>query len=215
MTASSKTLANFITALLDDLSDPDAETFTDTDQLDRAIRRALYKYSEVKPQETIGTITLEDDGREISLSTLTGLVDVQRVWVDYDADDPGYPPAWAKFQLWDDKATLFIHEDDEPQSGDVIRVYYTKQHAIKDLDSATATTIPIEDEETVLLGAAAHAALQQARRTIGQVNPSDTTPAQWSRWGNRRLSEFRQALSELSRDISFDRDARVKVDWDI
>lgn len=209
----SKTFSEFETAVRSDLNDAGEATWTDA-EIARAIRKALFAYSHVKPAEAIGTIALQDDGREISLSTLTGLIDVHRVWWPYEADKPGYPPRWVRFQLWDDNATLFIDEKSEPQSGDVVRVFYTKLHTINGLDGENVTTVPTEDEELIILGATAYAAIQKTRKVIDQINVSERTPARWSQWGMRRLSEFRRALARLASDMKHDYDARVAVDWE-
>jgi len=209
-----KTLAQFLTAIRTDLDDAGSATWSDT-ELTRGVRRALFDFSRIKPAEVIGTITLAADGREISLATLTGLVDVQRVWTDYTASDPDHPPEWVKFELWDDKTTLFINEDTEPQSGDVVRIFYTKWQTIKDLDSETATTVPTEDEELIILGACGYAAQIKARKAIAQINPADTTPAQWAEWSKARLSEFYDVLDDLAAHLRAAHDPRVQVDWEI
>ena len=210
----SKDIAAFRTAILADLDDAGLATWSNT-EIDRAVRRALYAYSEVKPVEVIGTITLAAAGREISLTTLTGLIDVQKVWPNYDSASPRYPPPFAKFELWDDKTTLFIDEATEPQAGETVRVFYTQLHTIEDLDTETATTVPVEDEELIILGACGYAAQIKSRSAITQINPADTSPAQWSQWSNRRLNELRRKLNQLADSIKGDLDARVAVDWEI
>ena len=80
-----------------------------TDDTDEAIRRALEVYSQYSPQHAIGTIALSAAGREIDISSLTGLVRVEKVWWDYDSTTPGYPPNWRQFEVWP-RSILYIDD---------------------------------------------------------------------------------------------------------
>ena len=123
-----------------DLDDSSNAVFS-TGDVDRGIERALRDYSVVNPQRVVGTITLAADGREVSLSTLTGLTQVARVWYPYTSTDPEDPPEWRRWERW--SSTLYILDGDEPASGEVVRVYYHKQHTIDGLNSESTTTVPI------------------------------------------------------------------------
>ena len=191
-----------------DLDDSSNAVFS-TGDVDRAIKRALRDYSVVSPQRAVGSITLAADGREISLSTLTGLTAVVRVWHPYTSSDPEDPPEWRRFEVWG--TTLYILDGDEPASGEVVRVYYLKQHTIKDLESATSTTVPGEDEEVVVLGAGAYAAMQQARSAVGAAGVSTETPEHWLRWAADRMNAFWTALDAVRRRELLRIDKRVPM----
>lgn len=163
-----------------------------TDDIDRALKRALVQYSEVNPQQIVGTITLSADGREISLSTLTGLSRVVKVWYPYTSTDPEDPPSWVRWETW--AGTLYIASGAEPANGDKVRVYYHKLQTIDDLSGASATTVSIEDEEVIVLGAGAYAALQQGRSAVAEAGVSTKTPEHWMRWGLNRMDAFYDAL---------------------
>lgn len=62
-----------------DLDDAGNATWS-TDDIDRGIEKALRDYSQVNAQQAVGTVTLAADGREVSISTLTGLTRVVKVW---------------------------------------------------------------------------------------------------------------------------------------
>jgi hypothetical protein len=164
-----------------------------TGDIDRAIKRALAEYSRVNPQQAVGTITLQADGREISTSTLTGMTNIVRVWHPYTSTDPEDPPGWRRWEIWG--STLTILGGHEPASGEVVRVYYHKQHTINGLDGESTTTVPAEDEEVLVLGAAAYAAFQKARGAVGEAGVSTETPEHWLNWGQRRWDDFSTALS--------------------
>jgi len=183
-----------------------------TGDVDRAIARALYEYSQVNPQRAAGTVTLAADGREISISSLTGLTRIVRVWHPYTAADPEDPPEWRRWDLWG--TTLRIIDGDEPASGEVVRVFYFKEHTINGLGGASSTTVPAEDERVVVLGAGAYAALQKARSAIGEAGISTDTPKHWLTWALNRLDHFNTALG-LVRARELRRvDRRVPLDRD-
>ncbi len=174
-----------------DLDDSANDVWATAD-IDRAIKRALVQYSEVNPQQIVGTITLAADGREISLSTLTGLSRVVKVWYPYTSTDPEDPPSWVRWETW--AGTLYIASGAEPANGDKVRVYYHKLQTIDDLSGASATTVSIEDEEVIVLGAGAYAALQQGRSAVAAAGVSTETPEHWMRWGLNRMDAFYDAL---------------------
>lgn len=209
-----KTLAALRDVVEADLTDASNATWS-TDEIDRAIRRALFRYSEVRPQQVIGTLDAAAS-REYSLSTLTGLVDVQRVWFPYDSTDPVHPPAFVEFELWDDNTVLYLDVDDCPAVGDdPLRVFYTKAHTLNGLDSESSSTYFVEDEEVLVLGATAFAAVQRTRYVVDTVNPSVETPDNWKLWGNARMREFESELERVGRKVSRHFDSRVGVDLEI
>jgi hypothetical protein len=183
-----------------------------TGDVDRAIARALYEYSQVNPQRTTGTITVSADGREISISSLAGLTRMVRVWHPYTAADPEDPPEWRRWDLWG--TTLRVIDGDEPASGEVVRVFYFKEHTINGLGGASSTTVAAEDERVVVLGAGAYAALQKARSAIGEAGVSTETPEHWLKWALSRMEAFSQALASVRARELRRVDRRVPLDRD-
>lgn len=209
-----KVLADFRNLVEVDLTDAGNVTWS-TDEIDRAIRRALFRYSDVRSQQAVATIAAAAS-REYSTSTLTGMLDVQKVWFPYKAADPVYPPNWVDFELWDDRSILYLKVDECPVvADDPLRVYYTLAHTIEGLDAAAAGTYHEADEELIVLGSTAFAAVQRTRYVVDTVNPSVATPDNWKLWGNARLREFEDGLKELRRRQVAAMDSRVGVDLDI
>lgn len=183
-----------------------------TDEIDRAISRALVEYSKVSPLRAVTTINVTSETREFDLSGVSGLLRVAMVWWPYTAAEPEHPPRWVKFRAWED--TLYLLTEDEPQPSDLIRLYYLKKQAVEGLEGATATTVPADDEEVIILGATAYAALEKARKAIGTVGVSEETPEHWRKWGNERLLEFKAGLDFVRDRGTIAEDARVGP-WEV
>ena len=209
-----KTLVQLRDVVEADLTDALNETWS-TAEVDRAIRRALFRYSEVRPQEAIATLDAVD-GREYTLSALSGLLDVQRVWWPYDEDSPELHPAWVEFELWQGRTVLYLKSRRVPTVGCLpLRIFYTKAHTLNGLDSATASTYFVEDEELLVIGATAFAAIQRSRYVVDAVNPTSETPGQWRTWGRDRLKEFEDGLAQLGRRLLRHADSRVWPELEI
>jgi hypothetical protein len=206
-------LTDLINQVEQDLSDVAAVVWSES-EITRAIRKTIFRYSEVRPQEAIATLAAADS-REYTISTLAGpVLDVQRVWWPYDSANPDFPPKFVPFELWDDKTILYLKSDVRPNLGDKpLRIFYTKLQTIDDLDAASASTYPAEDEEVLIVGACAFAAILRARTVVDAVNPSADTPDLWAKWGNARLTEFNQELKRVARRMERYQDARIAPDW--
>ena len=103
-----------------------------TGDLDEGIRQALNAYTEHLPLHAVGTVELAAAGREIDVSSLTYRT-IDRVWWNYDEDAPDHPPHWRNFDVWPGDL-LFISDPEEPAGGDVVRIFYTADHTLEDLD---------------------------------------------------------------------------------
>ena len=170
------TLRDRVEAALQD----DTNAIWATADIDEAIRQALAEFSRVLPARAIVSVTLAAAGREVDVSSITGYIDIVRVWWDYDSTDPAHPPHWRTFELWPGDI-VYINDDDEPAIADVVRIWYTYPHTIEDLDSATATTLAPADDTTILQGAAATACMMRAR----EISEDLTVDG----WPHRRLLE--------------------------
>jgi hypothetical protein len=177
-----------------DLDDTGNDVWS-TDDIDRAIKRALIDYSQVRPQEAVTTIELPADGREVDISSISGLTRVVKVWYPYDSSAAESPPRWVQWDKW--AQTLYISSGDEPAGGKTVRIYYQKQHTIEGLDGASETTVPAEDEEVLIAGAGAYASLQKARGSVGEAGVSTETPEHWLGWGINRMAAFNEALRRV------------------
>lgn len=186
-----------------------------TDWVDEGIRQALAEYSMSIPRGLNTTVTLSADGREVDISSISGLLYVERVWTPYTASDPEYPPNWRKFEHWIDAQVVYFPDSDEPQNGDVVRLFYGAAHTIQNLDSATATTLRSIDESLLITGAAGHAAVSRALDLQEQVTLGRAVAVSIERWGIARLDEFQRELTRRVAQLAMRGNSRVvlpKVD---
>ena len=195
------TIRNRVEATLQD----SANAVWSTDDIDEAIRKALDRLNWVLPREVIGAITLAAAGREISLASLTGLLDVKRVWWDYDSTSPTHPPDFRRFQVWPNNI-LYIDDDDEPAAGDVVRVWYTKHHTILNLDSGTETTLDSNWQGVIVTGAAGYAAQSRAVELAEQAT-LDGSQSRLMDFANKMIAEFRTQV-RAEANIESNRQAR-------
>jgi hypothetical protein len=180
-----------------------------TGDLDEAITQTLEAYSRARPASAIGTITLSADGREIDISSLTGLLRVEKVWCPYDSTSPSYPPDWRSFSVWPGNI-LFIDDSDEPLNGEKVRIWYTKEHTLDGLDGETATTIPVDDEAFFVQGCAAFAARFRAIEIAEQANVDDKVFDRLTAWAREAMETFRDGLERRRRVVGggdYDQDA--------
>ena len=163
------------------------------DDIDEAIRWALHRYTEVMPNRAIGTITLSSAGREVSLASLTSYIEVERVWWDYDSSDSAYPPQWRDFEVWPGDI-LYIDDGDEPASGDVVRIWYTKMQTLNGLDGAAVTSLPFDAETMICIGASGYALQERVQESEGS-----RIPTRLREWADLRRKEFEVGLKRLAR----------------
>jgi hypothetical protein len=197
MTATLATLTDRVELMIAD----ETNVKFSTTAIAEGIRQALHRYSKKRPRRSITTLTIPADGREVSVASITGLLDVSEVWLPYTASSPEEPPNRLAFELWYDEKLLYFPSTAnggyEPQAGEVARIFYTRLHTLDGLDSATATTLPPDDETLLAIGGAAYAVLAQARRVSEAVTLADQVPLsdQVIKWSRERLREFEAGLN--------------------
>jgi len=174
-----------------------------TDALDEAIRTSLEQFSKYTPDQRLTSVILSEDGREFAIPALDGLLRIDKVWWDYDTDDPQFPPNFRQFEVWpgpslDAQAVLYIDDRQIPQAGDTVRILYTAMHTIEDLDGAEATTLPLDDEGTIVTGACHFAAHSRAVELSEHVTAHKDVYAQLRNYADEMGRNFRfQAQMDL------------------
>ena len=184
-------LSQMRTRVRQDLHDQDSNNYRWTDaELDRHIDHAVRELSLVMPVEAKSTLSTSEGSRELSLTSVEGLIMVEAV--EYPVGN--YPPSYVPFSLWG--STLSVLVDKVPSAGEEVNVYYGKPHT---LDGSTST-IPSHLEDLVAAGAAAYAALEWASFATNRVNLGGITAwRDYLTWGQDRLSAFTQGLTQYGR----------------
>lgn len=183
------TLTDVRTRIRKDLHDLDSAAYRWADsQLDRHIGRALDELSLAIPLEKTALVATTNGSRDLSLSSLTGLIEVEAV--EYPVG--GFPPAYIETSRWGDTITLHV---DRPPAGADARVYYTARHTL----DTSGTTLPGHLEDLVAMGASAYAALEQGAFTIDRLNTGEQVSREFEAWGRARLTAFTQLLHQYGR----------------
>ena len=182
-----------------------------TDDMDEAVRQALHEYSKTRPLRSVGTLVLSADGREIDVSSLSGLLGVSEAWIPYTSSDPEYPPKRRAFEFWPDQGKIYVTGDYEPQNGDTARIFYTKLQTLNGLDGETATSFPDDDETLIASGAAGYAATSRAVDLAERVTLDRLTAQQVRAWGLAKLQEFRSGLKTVARRMALETQSDVEL----
>ena len=174
-----------------DLHDEDSQNYRWTDSdLNRHIDHAVRELSLSCPLEAKATLSTTAESRDLSLSSLSDLVETEAV--EYPAGD--YPPSYVRFSVWADTLTLLI--DSLPGDAEDVYIYYGKLHTL----NADSSTIPAKLEDLVALGAAAYAAIEWASFATNRVNLGGAeTWRNYLTWGQDRLAAFMRDLSKHSK----------------
>src|SRR4030042_179511 len=171
-----------------DLHDEDSQNYRGGDhELNRHIDRAVRELSLSCPLETKAELNTTAGSRDLSLSALSGMVEIEAV--EYPVAN--YPPSYVRFSVWSDTLTLLI--DSLPGGGEYVYIYYGKLHTL----DADSSTIPVKLEDLVATGAAGYAAIEWSSFATNRVNlgGSDTWRS-YLTWGQDRLAAFLRDLAK-------------------
>jgi hypothetical protein len=175
-----------IAAVRKDLHDEDAANYRWTDAvLTRHIEHTVAEFSQALPLEEVATIATTAGSRDIDISSLTTRVIVEAV--EYKTGL--FPPSYQRFSIWKDVLTIL--SDDIPDGANA-KVYYGKQHTM-----TTTSTVPLQYDALIALGAAAFALIEWAAYSVNRVNTGGAaTPRAYRLEGEARLKQF---LSDIKR----------------
>ena len=185
------TLADIRTRVRQDLHDTDAANYRWTDaELDRHIQRALDETSRSIPVEKTATLDTTPASRDLSLVSLSGLIEIEAV------EHPlgQFPPSYVQFSLWSGTLSLLLEE--APASALPVTIYYTAQHTL----DGSGTTLAGFQEDIVATGASAYAVLESSAGAIDRLaTGGNEVPAQFLAWARAREIAFRQLLIQHAR----------------
>jgi hypothetical protein len=183
------TLTTMRVSVRRDLKDEDIANYRWTDnEIDRAIERAVLDYSLYCPLEqktSIATVNLSTD---VSLSTLSDLVDV--VTVEHPVDQ--VPSQYRSFRIW---SGILIFLDGYTGDGSNCYVRWLKKHSIV----TSSSTVPTPHEAVIALGASAFAISAQAQYQVNTANTGGgSVDNDYGLWADERFKQFYDTLSRIS-----------------
>jgi hypothetical protein len=184
------TLSDLRAKLRIDLSDTDSNAYRWTDAtLNRHIAHALEDLSLAIPRELTATVATTAGSREVDISSLTGLVTIEKV--EFPVGQ--FPPEYIGFAYW--AGELLLHTDDAPDGSDAT-IYYVARHVV----DGAGSTLPAFLEDILLMGAAAYALIEISLFAIDRLNTGgeDVTEL-YAAAGRARLTAFNQLLQQYGR----------------
>ena len=182
-------LAAVRTLVRRDLRDEDASNYRWTDTvLDRHITRAVNEYSLHAPLEQKTTLTTTAGSRDLSISSLAGLIEIAAVeWPTGE-----FPPRFVAISTWQTTMTLDVAS--VPAGIENVNVFWYRNHTL----DGSSSTIPAIHDDIVCAGAAAYAALDWTSYAVNRVNTGgDDVHERYRRFAHERLHYFEAELRRI------------------
>ena len=173
-----------------DLQDEDpADYHWTNDQIDGNVLRAATEYSNVRPIEQESDVATTANDQELDVTGLADLVRVVQIEFPIGYREPHYQ----RFSFYAGK----VHMIDKG-TGDNARVRWHRKHVL----AVGSTTIPVEHDEVIILGATGYLAKSAAAYTVDRASIA----GRWGNinyraWGEERLGRYDAALATLARRL--------------
>jgi len=181
------TLTEVRTRVRQDLKDTDAANYIWTDaEVDAAIERVVSEFSLAYFKQELSEFDTTSGSKNIDISTLTNLMRAISVEFPIDQD----PPYLQHFDIWGGNIIM-----NDKGDGTKARIKWGKLHTL----DANSTTIPIQFDELIVLGATAYLALSASAYNINRATiGGKETPLNYSKWGQNRLDHYNRELKRIS-----------------
>ncbi len=193
------------TQVRQDLKDLDASAYLwTTAEVDRHIQHAVNDYQRVLPLMASTAIVVASSTGQGATSPITTrqvlTLPAGYLWtlrVEYPIDQA--PPAYLMFrEEIADAGSLYFPVAQAPRVGDNMKIWYAKTHTL----SSGVSTILIEHEELITLGAVAWAASSATRYAVGRLNASMWTPKGLAEFAQDRMAAYKLWLTRLEMDYA-------------
>jgi len=199
------TLAAYRTRLTNSLADTASKYSNDI--LDEAIRKVLNEYTRAFPLAAQSEITITAANRTQTLAACTNLISVMLLVHPYDStlanpyiyEREDFILTWAATG-----PQVFFSGNPIPQVGEKILVQYAAKQTLKDLDSATATTVRDDHEDLLIVGAAGQAAMMRASGLNEQWGSRPSDYSHLMLWGKEQYNRFLEFLTEIRTEQPLD-----------
>lgn len=176
----------------EDLQDTDPLNYLwSNDEIDGAIDRVVREYSFSAPIEQQSDITSTVDSKEIDISTLTGLLRISSLEYPMDQELPRYQ----RFEFWAGKLYMEIEGDGVEKA----RIRWLKRHTL----AAGSTTIPVEHQEIIVMGATGYLAMSASAYTVDRAAiAGHFASINYRTWGKERLDRYERRLKAVVRSLT-------------
>jgi hypothetical protein len=184
-------IAAFRALIRKDLHDEDSAAYRWTDAvLDRHIQRAVAEYSLHHPREQLDIATTVPGSREINISSLAGLLEIEAV--EWPVGE--FPPRRVGFSQW--QTTLTMDVVNEPQTAENVNIYWLRSHLV----DATTSSVEAIHDDIICAGAAAYAAFDWTSFASNRVNiGGEEVWGRYSAFAQERLTYFHDELRRIGR----------------
>ena len=170
------------------------------DELDLYIGECLIEISETKPYEVKETLTTTASSKDIDISSITDLLEVDKVEFRVDKN----PRQFRNCSIFGDTLTMDVGF--LPLADETVYLFCHKVHQLSD---STSTLNPAL-ERLLTIGVTAQAAIAKAQKYIDKVNIGGvTTPTQMHAWGINRLAIYQREVRRIAKvksNIQYPRD---------
>jgi hypothetical protein len=185
------TLAALRALVRKDLHDEDSAAYRWTDAvLDRHIIRAVNEYSLHAPREQKTTLTTTAGSRDLSIATLSDLIEIAAV--EWPAGE--FPPRYVGITKW--MTTITLDSVNAPAGAENVQVYWLKSHLV----DGSGSSVPAIHDDIIAAGAAAYAALDWTSFASNRINTGgDETWDRYERFAAERLAYFEAELRRMGR----------------
>jgi len=174
-----------------DLRDESSPYTWSDDEIDRAIARALYDYSLLRPRQVKTTKATTAGSRTIDISSMTYRISVDRV--EFPVGQ--HPRRFQRFEVYGDTLTLL---GDDAGNGGNAYIYWGQRHTI----DGSQNTVDHAHHHIIALGAAAYAALNWSVDTVNTVNVGGpNVDRDYQAWGQEAMARFKDHLKRLARTL--------------
>jgi hypothetical protein len=171
----------------EDLQDTDPANYRwTTDEVEGAILRAVDEYSIHAPIQQQSDIATTNDNNELVITSLSGILKVEAV--EFPLDET--PRHFQHIDFWAGK--LYMEDEGD---GTNARVRWLKKHTL----AAGSTTIPVEHDEILVLGATGYLAMSASANTVDRAfiaGHYGTTS--YKAWGIERLKRYDMRLRQVA-----------------
>jgi len=173
-----------------DLKDEDSANYRWTnDEIDRAIQRAVDEFSKYNQAEQKTDIVTVSGNRDLSIASLSGLIAVDAV----EFPKGYWPKSFVSFSIYQTTLSMEVLGD-----GTSATLYWRSVHTL----NTSTSTIPVQYESLIALGASGYAVLVWSQYGTNRQNiAGDTVDRDYLYWGKGREMEFQKELKRISKKL--------------